>query len=547
MVDVSSITNAGNIPAQPNFLTTLQGYQALTNAQTQNQLTKAQIANTQQNTTNAVTTNTGALLDQTIKRYTTQAQRIMALAHQPLSDQTPDAYKQLVSDGLNDGTVTPSEAPAFYRDIEAAGGDPSKLQSAGIRHGMASLNATQQLAAGQGDTTYVDTAQGKQPMRGPSAVQSFANPSAPVTSGGGLIRTDLSQSQLAEPMTQQDTDRNSPTYGQNLTMTRGQWLQRQGATGLLPGGNQSPPVQPSGSTPQQPPATQGTQQPPPSAANPPRLRPAVQPTATGQTPQTPQTSQYGGATATSLPIGQPDVMEASAKQYVNDRADAGTYAQRMQPLEEVQDLLNKVRTGPGTETQNTINGWIQSHGDFAKRMGLDVNADYNANYDKLNKYMVQSVTSNPLAAGSDSRLAEALSGSPNSHISTLANQDVAKANIALTRMKQAAYLDYTGPPSEYADYLAKYSSKVDPRAFATDMMTPDQRKAMIDGMKPSERAGFFESVRTANRHPELSYNHMSQQSAAPQTAAPTSSTPPATIPPATKQPSRPANLLDLGA
>jgi hypothetical protein len=158
--------------------------------------------------------------------------------------------------------------------------------------------------------------------------------------------------------------------------------------------------------------------------------------------------------------------------------------------------LGPTGTGPGTEGRNALVSYAQS-------LGFTAPSDKVQAYDEATKYLTQAAMSQPGASGSDSRLATALTGNASTHISNLAAQDVVRANIALDRQNQAAVLAFNQQPpadrtpDKWQTFATNWSSKVDPRAYAFDLMSPAQRTKLVSTFTPTQKATFYGQVQDA--------------------------------------------------
>lgn len=241
---------------------------------------------------------------------------------------------------------------------------------------------------------------------------------------------------------------------------------------------------------------------------------------TGRYPA-PAPSQGGGLSTTSGPApGQVRAAEsaggASGDQYAGDRRMASSFATRVLPLRKAVDLLNDTETGPKSDTFN----WYRSMMISLKAQGVPVpewatpDKIDQAKFDELKKYMANYISGIPFAGGSDARMAEAISGSPNIQNSTLANKDLAKVLVGMERYKAAQVLafDQAAQKGEfgaagkndpnlvanrYAQFATKFNQNNDPRAFAYDLMDKSARAKMLASMKKEEREKFQSSLRTA--------------------------------------------------
>jgi hypothetical protein len=183
--------------------------------------------------------------------------------------------------------------------------------------------------------------------------------------------------------------------------------------------------------------------------------------------------------------------------------------------------LSDTDTGPGSETLNHFRSVLVSaanQGLLPKGLTPDVVGQ--ANFDELKKYMAQYITGMPFAGGSIAHMAEAVSGSPNTNMSTLANQQVAKVLVGVERFKaaqslsfdqaaqqgqfgQAAQSNPNAAAGQYANFASQFNQRVDPRAFAYDLMSPAERGRMLAKMTPDEQAKYRASLKAAYSIPGL--------------------------------------------
>lgn len=206
----------------------------------------------------------------------------------------------------------------------------------------------------------------------------------------------------------------------------------------------------------------------------------------------------GGGIQTGLAPGQSAAMEKSAASWQTLRDDVGSSAQRVFQLGEALKGLQGTATGPGTEFRNQLSSYV-----LALPGGNSiVDAKGVASYDKAVKYLTQNsmAAAGQLGAGTDSKLATALTANASTSISNMAAQDVVKANIALERIKQAQadIFEKSGAlPGEFSGWAVDWNKNVDPRAFAIDMMGAGDRKKLLGSLKGQEQRRFIDSVKIA--------------------------------------------------
>lgn len=483
MADVSGILAAGQNLNQTNPLGIVQGYQNLANSITQNKVQQQQLATQQQQ----LATN----------RSNVMAQKLYAVNALPDTQVGPQAQR-ILDEALHTGMID----QAHYDDGQKiiATGNPGAIRQYATLGLIGTLSGPEAVNRVTGTPYVMNNGQSLQP--GIIGGQLSMNPNAPAggfrPAGGATqvypSRTELLQQQSGVDPNQYLTDANgqpqmdangqpvpNPNYG---AQTNTPLSVRAGQQGV---GNLTGPA--GGVT------TRNA-----SPTNAPRLPGAVPAPASGSpapsaTPQAAPAPQANGAVPTSLPPGSDVPLKQSAQQLADDRSNAANFASRTFPLQSAISLYGQgTTTGPGSDLINNIKSFVLAR---AANLGLDPNKVSVANFDELQKYLVQNATSNPMAAGSDARLATALTGNPSTHISTLAGANVARAALALERMRQAAVMSYNGTPQGYSNYVANYATHVDPRAFAVDLMTPEEQSRMVAAMKPADRAQFVKSYQMA--------------------------------------------------
>lgn len=210
-------------------------------------------------------------------------------------------------------------------------------------------------------------------------------------------------------------------------------------------------------------------------------------------------AQGGGATF-EPPPGVRGAAEAtgvgSGAELNSARVHGLNYRQQVFPLEQAipaLEKLGKTGTGPGTEEFNHLKSFLQSAG----IPGLDV--EKIKNFDEAKKYLTDFVNQNG-NSGTNDKLAAAFAGNPSVGVSNAAAVDVAKAALSLRRMKQAQLVAFEKsglPESDYTKFASKWNVSADPRAFGFDLMSPAQRKSLIEGLPKGKRENFMMDVQDA--------------------------------------------------
>lgn len=172
------------------------------------------------------------------------------------------------------------------------------------------------------------------------------------------------------------------------------------------------------------------------------------------------------------------------------------YQEQTFPLEQAINALETLGTkgtGPGTETLNHIKS-------FALSMGVPgVDEKGVMTFDKAKKYLTDYVNQNGNNATND-KLAASFAGNPSVNISNAAAVDVAKSAVALRRLSEARTRAFEAsglPDSEFAKFAGKWAREHDVRVYGFDMMTPGQRKKVLEGMPEAKRNLFLLDVQEA--------------------------------------------------
>lgn len=240
-------------------------------------------------------------------------------------------------------------------------------------------------------------------------------------------------------------------------------------------------------------------QPPPGFPAPPMpaARPAAAPAAAPAVPARP------AAPMSSLPPGQAEAANvaggASGGALGEARNRSLNYQAEVNPLEQAIPALEKLGTkgtGPGTESINHLKSFVLSNVPGADFKGLK---DDVATYDKAKKYLTDFVNQNG-NSGTNDKLAAAFAGNPSVNISNAAAVDVAKTALALRRFKQAQLTAFeaTGKPdADFAKEAGKFAREHDPRAYGFDMMSPAERKKVIESLPKGKRELFMMDVQDA--------------------------------------------------
>ena len=213
-----------------------------------------------------------------------------------------------------------------------------------------------------------------------------------------------------------------------------------------------------------------------------------------------------------LPPGAVNEADASVAHASVARDAANTYQTRMQPLQAAQTALANTKTGSGAATLNTIRQRLESFTpamlDGFRFAGGSVEAD--AAFDEARKYLTQYAANTPGGNRSDAGGQTAKDSNANVDISPMAARMVVQAAMGMERMKQAQTMEFNASGKtggQYDRFQSQLATNADPRAFVSDMQTPDERAAIIGKLRAQKAAGnaaplnnYVSSLRLGMKH-----------------------------------------------
>ena len=211
---------------------------------------------------------------------------------------------------------------------------------------------------------------------------------------------------------------------------------------------------------------------------------AMQPNETGH-----DFASQGGGLMPALPASQGPYMASQGKDAA-DRHDATVAAAAESPMRiNVLDNIIKlsqsgVNTGPGSEFQNSIKGYLANTPGIGKLFG-STQANV-GNFQELQKFMYQNALRNWQAAGgtgTDSQLESAAKANPNDHLFPQALQTIAKwgkaSELAVQGKANAqdAFLQQNGnTPTNQIKFESTWRNAFDPKVFQYSLMTPQEKQ-----------------------------------------------------------------------
>jgi hypothetical protein len=259
----------------------------------------------------------------------------------------------------------------------------------------------------------------------------------------------------------------------------------------------------------------GITPPAPVSASPSRLPVVSGPTGptVDATPSTPTTfnNRFPNAVTTGA---APGVIEAqgavggqSGKDYATDLTRAKNYQTDLYPMNKVLEILKEEGPqafGPGTPALNSVKSAIATWLPNVDQKTIDGVS----NFEQAKKYLVQAARTAG-NTGTNDQLAAAFEANPNVTMNGATIDNVVKSNIALRKMQHAQTLLFGQqnlPASEYSQWIAKNQNVLDPRAFGFDMMTPEAKTKLMDGIATKDKSGNF----IAKKGKEKEFNKFEQ-------------------------------------
>jgi hypothetical protein len=220
---------------------------------------------------------------------------------------------------------------------------------------------------------------------------------------------------------------------------------------------------------------------------------------------------FPNAIATGPAPGVAEAQESVGKQSGTDYATDLTRAKNLQtdlyPMHRVLDILNEEGPkafGPGTQGLNAVKSALVTWLPNVDQKTIDGVS----NFEQAKKYLVQAARTAG-NTGTNDQLAAAFEANPNVGMSGATIENVVKSNIALRKMQNAQTLLFGQqglPASEYSQWVAKNQNVLDPRAFGFDMMTPEAKTKLMDGIATKDNAGNF----VAKKGKEKDFNKFEQ-------------------------------------
>lgn len=222
------------------------------------------------------------------------------------------------------------------------------------------------------------------------------------------------------------------------------------------------------------------------------------------TPSTPTTfnnrfpNSMATGTAPGVSEAQGVVGAQSGKDFATDLTRAGSINAELQPDLAVLNIVKNKAPGdfgPGTDSLNQLKKIAVTWLPNVDPKIINSSSDY----DTVKKYLVQGARAAG-NTGTNDQLAAAFEANPNTTMNTATIENIVKSRVALKKMDAAQTLMFSqqknkdGEPlleSQYSKWKAQNQNVLDPRAFGFDLMSPEAKTKLMDGIANKDKSGNF--------------------------------------------------------
>lgn len=184
------------------------------------------------------------------------------------------------------------------------------------------------------------------------------------------------------------------------------------------------------------------------------------------------------------PQGQPERLAAGNKLYTEANAALPDQQKRLIAGESALEAMKLAATGPSTGWVANVKAWLEARGeDTSGTQGLSEAAARQV----LQKQLLRFADNSAKGAGTDLRLETQIHSNANPDMLASANRHVLLQDIGILRRDMA--LNKQMPQGEAAlEHVKNFPTDTDPRGFAFDVMTPQERRAVINDVDAKDKA-----------------------------------------------------------
>ena len=459
-IDPSIPLQAGvGVAPPPNMLDTFGKYQGIANAMSQNDLIKANTAQTNQN------------VAQSAGNY--MAQKYASFLKLPEEMQTQATARQFVTHSLQEGSITQQQHDVMMDKINQTG-DVRGLRILAVQGMVGNLVGPQQVGEIFGAHGILPTGGGNQPYV-----------ARPVTDGGGITPVGPAVPNTLTPGDQIGLHKvpafgpdGKPIPGAEETVTGTGIAVRTGNSQLVPGNGQSPLNTPAGAM--------GNGRLPPALYNPNRPQPTETPVVPPASPAASQPPGSFGPTAgiaATTAASENALLATKAFQSITEQGVAARQQDAI--LSGMQNTAAQFVTGRGANAMLDFKASMQSLvPPLAKAFGIDPNSI--AQNETFNKLAAQLQTAQ--GAGTDDRLRVAGLANPDAHLSPAGVSQIIselRGNVDYLQARAALAQKFPDQTNSRA-FEDQIGTNLDPRVFQYNRLNAAQRGDFFKGLTDKE-------------------------------------------------------------
>lgn len=234
----------------------------------------------------------------------------------------------------------------------------------------------------------------------------------------------------------------------------------------------------------------------------------------------------GGTTATPAPApevrsappqGQPEQVASNVGAYQAAVAAVPDQKKNVIAGESALEALHLTRGGPSTAKWQQIRS-------FAQTYGIPIGSSESAeNYDLARKNLLRFAQNQSKASGTDLGLETTLHSSANvTDMVQSAAEHVVIQDLGIARQRIAQTLEAPARGDNYGEHTKSFTGQTDPRGFAWDLYSPEQRATILKDAKGTKggEEKLNRAIELADKHGLIRVPNQRAAKPAPTTAAP---------------------------
>lgn len=196
-------------------------------------------------------------------------------------------------------------------------------------------------------------------------------------------------------------------------------------------------------------------------------------------PQSTVVRAGGAGLPANYPPGYTGALASNQQAFVNDQQSSAGILANTRQLQTALPLIAQLGSsnfGPGSPEFAQIKGALTTAGI------IDPNTSDLQVRQEAGKYLLKYAFGAINAGRSDQALSAAIHSNPNLDLTQPANLSLLKNQVAMDRMDAAIPLTAPQDRSQYLTYKSNFYQNNDQRAFSFDLMTPTERRQVIDSL-----------------------------------------------------------------